>query len=151
MDFLSIYIAIKIKAVKRNISSILVLSALLLTAHSCSSQATKDNIEGTWKGTSLCQVKSSPCHDESVICHISKSIKPGTYTVQLNKMVNNAEEEMGMLDFAYNKSSQTLTCIMKDRQQRECVWTFIIKDNQITGTLITEGKILYRKIEVSKN
>jgi hypothetical protein len=69
----------------------------------------------------------------------------------MNKMVNNAEEEMGALDFAYNKSSQTLTCIMKDRQQRECVWTFIIKDNQITGTLMMEGNILYRKIEVSKN
>ena len=135
---------------KRNISSISVLSVLLLTAHSCSSQATKDNIEGIWKGTSLCQVKNSPCHDESVVYHISKSLKPGTYTVQANKMVNNVEEEMDALDFAYNKSSQTLTCIMKDRQQREGIWTFIIKDSEMTGTLITEGKVLYRKIELSK-
>jgi len=30
------------------------------------------SIEGVWKGTSLCQIKDSPCHDETVVYHISK-------------------------------------------------------------------------------
>jgi hypothetical protein len=140
----------KMKAIKRKISSVSALAVLLLISCSCSSQTTNDNIEGTWKGTSVCQVKNSPCHDESVVCHISKSSKTDMYTVQMNKIVNNAEEEMGRLDFSYDKSSQTLTCIMKNQQQREGTWKFIIKDRQITGTLILEGNILYRKIEVSK-
>jgi len=68
----------------------------------------------------------------------------------MNKIVNDAEEEMGVLDFYYDKSKQALTGTTKDRQQREGNWRFVIKDNQITGTLILEGNILYRKIEVSK-
>ncbi len=137
-------------AIKRKISSVIVLAALLLINHSCSSQTTNNNIEGVWKGTSLCQVKNSPCHDESVVCHISKSSKADMYTIEMNKIVNNAEEEMGALDFSYDKSSQTLTCTKRDQQQRESTWKLIIKGSQITGTLIHEGNILYRKIEVSK-
>ena len=29
-------------------------------------------IEGAWRGSSICQVKNSPCHDEQVVFHISK-------------------------------------------------------------------------------
>jgi len=29
----------------------------------------QDSISGTWKGTSICQVKDSPCHDEVAIYH----------------------------------------------------------------------------------
>ncbi|MEP7375817.1 MAG: hypothetical protein ABI675_20640 [Chitinophagaceae bacterium] len=29
-------------------------------------------LTGTWKGTSICQKKNSPCHDETVVYHISK-------------------------------------------------------------------------------
>jgi hypothetical protein len=137
-------------AIKRKVSSVTVLAFLLLINHSCSSQTTNDNIVGTWKGTSLCQVKNSPCHDESVVCHIIKSTKPGVYTVQMNKIVNNAEEEMGALDFSYDKTNQTLTCTMKDRQQRESTWKFIINNNRIAGTLIHDGNVLYRKVEISK-
>jgi hypothetical protein len=138
------------KAIQRKISSVSVLAALLLMSHSCSSQTNNDNIEGAWKGTSICQVKNSPCHDESVVYYITKSSKPNTYTVQMNKIVNNAEEEMGSLDLSYDTSKQTLTGTTKDRQQREAIWKFIINDNQITGTLMIEGNILYRKIQVSK-
>jgi len=66
-------------------------------------QAGKDNIEGIWKGTSLCQVKSSPCHDENVVYHISRATNGKTYTIQMNKIVNGAEEEMGASDAVYDE------------------------------------------------
>jgi hypothetical protein len=135
-------------------SCILFFSALLLLiCSSCISQPVKnthDSIAGIWKGTSLCQVKNSPCHDETVVYHITKSTSANTYTVLANKIVNGTEEEMGTLDFEYDKAGQTFTCIMKDRQQRESVWKFVIKVNHMSGTLIINGGTLYRKIELSK-
>ena len=29
---------------------------------------------GVWKGSSICQIKNSPCHDETVVYYISKNI-----------------------------------------------------------------------------
>ncbi|MER3465134.1 MAG: hypothetical protein C4329_12700 [Chitinophagaceae bacterium] len=55
------------------------------------------NIVGIWKGTSICQVKSSPCHDEVVVYHIKASGKPNEFSMQMNKIVNGAEEDMATL------------------------------------------------------
>jgi len=35
--------------------------------------AAADPISGTWEGTSLCQVKPSPCHDEHVIYRVTET------------------------------------------------------------------------------
>jgi len=61
----------------------------------------KDPIAGTWKGTSLCQVKDSPCHDEIAIYHAVKA-EGNNYRFQMNKMVNGKEVEMGETVFAYD-------------------------------------------------
>jgi len=45
-----------------------------------------NKIEGTWKGTSLCQQKQSACHDENVLYHISKKAV-NLYTMQARKIV----------------------------------------------------------------
>jgi hypothetical protein len=40
---------------------------------------------GTWKGTSICQVKNSPCHDEVVVYRISKNNDVDAFlTLKLN-------------------------------------------------------------------
>lgn len=121
-----------------------------MNAHTGYSQSAGDSITGVWKGTSLCQVKNSPCHDETAVYHISPSGKPGVYKMQMNKIVNGAEEEMGVTDFVYDRSKHSLTGITKDRQQREGVWKFIVKGGHISGTLVIDGNTLYRKIEVTK-
>jgi len=118
----------------------------------CYAQQTgKDNIEGIWKGTSLCQVKPSPCHDENVVYHILKASTDTTYTIQMNKIVNGAEEQMGSLDAVYDEAKQTLMGKTKDRQGHDGVWLFTIDGKQIHGTLIINGNTLYRKIEVKKS
>ena len=137
----------------KSFASFFLASLLLITAGSCSSQTTKtnteDSITGAWKGTSLCQQKNSPCHDENVVYYINKGKVAGLYILRANKIVNGAEEDMGILDFVYNKSTQTLTCEMTG-QKRPGVWKFVIKDNHISGTLVIENNVLYRKIEVDK-
>jgi hypothetical protein len=138
----------------KSFNSTFLLLLLLITARSCSSQTTKtnteDSITGTWKGTSLCQVKNSPCHDEDVVYHISKGKTAGWYILLANKIVNGAEEEMGALDFVYDKIAGTLTCTMTNQNKKSGVWRFFIKNNHINGTLVGDGDVLYRKIEVDK-
>ena len=124
---------------------------VIIKVMNCSARQTgKDNIEGIWKGTSLCQVKSSPCHDENVVYHISRATNGKTHTIQMNKIVNGAEEEMGASDAVYDKTKHTLTSTTKNRQGRIGVWLFKIDGKQMHGTLTIDEKTLYRIIEMRK-
>jgi hypothetical protein len=117
----------------------------------CSAQpSTKDSVEGIWKGTSLCQVKPSACHDENVVYHISRSAIAGTYTIQGSKIVNGVEEEMGVFDFVYDATKHTLTATMNDNQGRASIWLFKIDGTQMHGTLTQDNKTLFRIIELKK-
>jgi len=130
--------------------NILLVLALTHTLNCSAQHSAKDSIEGTWKGTSLCQVKSSPCHDENAVYHISKAANGKTYTIQANKIVNGSEEEMGSSDAVYDETKHTLTTTTKDRQGRVSVWLFKIEGKQMHGTLTLDDKILYRIIELKK-
>jgi hypothetical protein len=103
-------------------------------------------LTGTWKGTSICQIKSSPCHDEISVCHISKTGKEGIYRLIMNKMVNGVEEDMGVLDFTYDAAAGILT--YKD-EARNAEWKFTIKGRTIDGTAYVKGQ-LYRIIKLTK-
>ena len=129
----------------------ILLILTLANAANCGAQgAAKDIIEGTWKGTSLCQVKSSPCHDEIAVYHISKGTHDKTYIIKGNKVVNGVEEEMGTLDAVYDETKHTLTINTKDNQGRLSLWLFKIEGKQMHGTLTTDEKTLFRVIELKK-
>ena len=98
---------------------------------------------GVWKGISICQIKNSPCHDENVVYHISKVRGIDTFKIVATKIVNGKEEEMGTLDFKFNKKTNQL--ISTDYG----LWTLNLKGNKLDGTLIVRGD-LYRIIKVSK-
>jgi len=126
------------------------LSAILQHFAGYAQQTTSDKIEGIWKGTSLCQVKPSACHDENVVYHISKK-SANVYTIQANKIVNGAEADMGTFDpVVYDETKQTLTFTMKDRQGRNNVWLFKLDGMQIHGTL-TQENTLFRIVELKKS
>src|ERR1043165_5591269 len=109
----------------------------------------KDSIVGTWKGTSLCQVKPSSCHDENVVCHIT-NLSGQTYTMEMNKVVNGEEEEMGALDAEYDASKGTLSFTVKDLQGRTNDWLVKIDRKKMHGTLTINKKTLFRIIELEK-
>jgi hypothetical protein len=134
---------------KTFVYTIFLLSAVLQHSHGYAQQ-TADKIEGIWKGTSLCQVKQSACHNESVVYHISK--KSATlYTIEANKIVNGVEEDMGVFDAVYDDTKQTLTFTMQDRQGHNDVWLFNIDGMQMHGTLTIDEKTLFRIVELKKN
>jgi hypothetical protein len=108
-----------------------------------------DPITGTWKGTSICQVKNSSCNDEVIVCHITKAAASNTYKLVMNKMVNNAEDNMGELNFIYNEAQHTLTCHSVTRF--DGLWKFELKKNTMDGTLTVDNKTLYRVIKLVKD
>lgn len=96
---------------------------------------------GTWKGTSICLVKN-PCHDEIVVYHIS--LKDSLLEIQMNKIVNGTEEEMGSKLFRYNKKTGQI-----ENTEPRAVWKFSLKNDMIEGTLYYKN-VLFRNIKVSR-
>ena len=100
---------------------------------------------GIWKGTSICQVKNSPCHDENVVYHITAGKAPDSFYIDAGKIVNGSEEDMGTLGATYDSSRHILTAHFR----KDDTWEFKINGNQMEGTLIN-NKVLYRIIKLRK-
>jgi hypothetical protein len=100
---------------------------------------------GIWKGTSICQIKSSPCRDENVVYHIAKSGKENLIEIKANKIVNGAEEEMGTIDFRYDPKTREIISV----SQPNAIWKFKKDRNSISGTLMYKGE-LFRIIQLTK-
>ena len=98
---------------------------------------------GTWKGSSICQIKNSACHDESVVYRISKNKGVDSFYINAGKLINGAEQEMGILPFTYNKRTNQLVSTAYG------IWTLKIEPGKMEGTLFVHGD-LYRKINVFK-
>ena len=104
---------------------------------------TDSSLIGVWKGTSICQVKNSPCHDEIVVYYISKAAGSDSFHISANKIVNGAEEEMGILPFTFNKKTNQLISTAHG------LWTFTLTAGKLDGTLLVRNE-LYRIIKLSK-
>jgi hypothetical protein len=52
---------------------------------------------GTWRGTSLCQVRPSPCSDENIVYRITRVGLGDSLSIDGRKIVNGREEEMGII------------------------------------------------------
>ena len=74
----------------------LVVALSMVTAFSAFA---KDNpppaVVGDWHGTSICLVRPSACHDEEALYHVKAGEKPGTFSLQADKIVNGTPEQMG--------------------------------------------------------
>ena len=121
--------------------SILLLFILIL-----GKTVTAQSFEGIWKGTSLCQIKNSPCHDEVVVYHISKDSNGKSYEVIANKIVDGKEDYMGTIPFTYDSKQKVFVSIDSVRNAR---WEFKITGNAMKGTLMYKGD-LFRIIDVKK-
>jgi stress response protein SCP2 len=121
--------------------SILLLFILIL-----GKTVTAQSFEGIWKGTSLCQIKNSPCHDEVVVYHISKDSNGNSYEVIANKIVDGKEDYMGTIPFTYDSKQKVFVSVDSVRNAR---WEFKITGSVMKGTLMYKGD-LFRIIDVKK-
>ena len=133
--------------------SVTIFQSILLSALTLQSSAqtnkdlsTADSLfSGVWKGSSICQIKNSPCHDENVVFYISKANKNNVVEVNGNKIVNGEEVEMGKIQFQYDPETKQITSI----SQPNAIWKFERKQNVIAGTLYS-NKALYKIINLTK-
>jgi hypothetical protein len=121
-------------------------SILLLLVLLFGRTATAQSFDGVWKGTSLCQVKNSPCHDEVVVYYVSKDSTGRSYIMDAKKIVSGKEEDMGLLSFVYDDKQKVFVCVDIVHNAR---WEFRITGNAMKGTLVSKGD-LYRIVDVKK-
>lgn len=126
---------------------ILPVFILVFTACSYGSSICNDSLlTGTWKGTSICQVRPSPCNDEIAVYHITKGTKPNIYHMVMNKLVNGVEEEMGENDYTFNAADHSLFCY---NEKYKISITLTLKADTMEGSLYAD-KTLYRVIKLKK-
>jgi hypothetical protein len=101
---------------------------------------------GTWKGTSICQVRPSSCNDEIAVYHISKGEKPGTYHIVMNKVIKDKEEDMAEYDYSFDAKRNSLYCY---DEQHKITWKFTVKGIHMEGVVLFGGNV-YRIIKLKK-
>ena len=101
---------------------------------------------GTWKGTSICQVKNSPCHDEQVVYYITKTNVENGLEIKANKIVDGKEDFMGTIQFKYDPKSKDIT----STSMPDAIWHLTKKENNLEGTLLQRNQ-LYRIIKLTRS
>jgi hypothetical protein len=116
----------------------MIAAAILLAA------AAADPISGTWEGTSLCQVRPSPCHDEHVVYRVTRTV-PGRYKLDAYKIVGGKELFMGAMDLRFDPVGHALAGTIAGNRVR-----LTLKANHLSGRLTLGDGTLFRLIEVDK-
>jgi hypothetical protein len=128
--------------VNRRIAQVIV-AALLLVA------ATGNPISGTWEGTSLCQVKPSPCHGEHVIYRV-KQTAPHRYQIDAYKLVAGQELFTGVVDVAFDPATGLLDGAIASRAKAVAQLRLNLRGARLTGRMSLTDGTLYRLIDVAK-
>jgi hypothetical protein len=109
-------------------------------------QAARPDPLGTWRGTSLCQVRPSACHDENVVYRITRTITPDSLAVDGRKIVDAEEVEMGVLGCRFEAPSARLTCPISSG-----VWQFTIRGDSLVGELRTSDGTKVRDVRTKRS
>src|SRR5438874_9449062 len=111
----------------------MIAAAVLLAA------AATDPVSGTWEGSSLCQVKPSPCHDEHVVYRVT-SKAPRQYKFDAYKIVRGKELFMGAINFKFDPvRSELLGTITGARGSAQVLFT--LKGQHLSGQMTLDGTL----------
>jgi hypothetical protein len=101
---------------------------------------------GDWRGTSLCLVKPSACHDEEALYHVKQAPeKPGGLAMQADKIVDGKPEYMGDADCAYDATKKLLHCDL-GRSYIELT----LEGDRLEGAMFLPDKTRWREIKLTK-
>jgi hypothetical protein len=103
--------------------------------------ATRSDPVGTWRGTSLCLVKPSACHDEVVVYRITRTSKRDSLSMDARKIVNGVEEEMGILGCELTTPAGPLTCTLP-----RGAWSFTVRGDSLIGDLRLSDGTKFRDV-----
>ena len=108
-----------------------------------------DPIAGTWEGTSLCQVKPSPCHDEHVIYRATRTA-PQRYRIDAYKRVAGQEQFMGPIDVTFDPAAGQLAGPVGNPGKAMGQLRLNLHGVRLSGRMTLADGTLYRLIEVDK-
>ena len=129
---------------EKQVTTVIILCCFSFYFSMAQKPVSDSTLTGVWKGTSICQVKNSPCHDEVVVYHITKAAGLDSFDIAANKIVNAVEEEMGTVSCKLDRKNHQLLSTSHNG-----IWKFNIVGSHMDGILIYNGS-LYRIINVSK-
>jgi len=101
---------------------------------------------GTWRGTSLCTVRPSPCNDEVVVYRVTTVNRPDSLSLDARKIVNGQEEEMGVIGCNFTTQGAKLTCTLPNG-----TWHFTIRGDSLTGELRLPDNRKYRDVRTARS
>jgi hypothetical protein len=104
------------------------------------------NPVGVWRGTSLCLVHPSACHDEISVYRITRVNATDSLTMDARKIVNGQEEGMGVLGCRFATSSSVLTCPIPNG-----VWRFTIRGDSLVGDLRLPDNTKFRDVRTARS
>ena len=109
-----------------------------------------DPVSGIWQGTSLCQVKPSPCHDEQVIYEI-RATRPHQYRIDAYKLVAGRRDFMGAINVTLDSARRHLDGPVMSHGQARGRLQLTLAGSHMSGRMITSDGILYRLIEIDRH
>ena len=121
----------------------LTLAAALARPASAQSPAPASPL-GTWRGTSRCLVRPSPCNDEVVVYRITATTGD-SLAIDARKIVRGAEEEMGVLACSVDARSGDMIC-----EQPRGVWRFSVRGDSLTGGATLRDGTRYRVVRTAR-
>jgi hypothetical protein len=101
---------------------------------------------GTWRGTSICMVRPSPCNDEHVVYRVSALPARDSVAVDARKIVNGQEEEMGVLRCGVAATRPQVTCSMPNG-----VWRLEVRGDSLVGDLRLPNDTKYRDVRTARS
>jgi hypothetical protein len=104
------------------------------------------NPTGVWRGTSLCLVHPSPCHDENVVYRIPRVNATDSLSLDARKIVNGQEEEMGVLGCGLDSGAGRVSCTMP-----QGVWRFTIRGDSLVGELRLTDNTKFRDVRTARS
>ena len=98
---------------------------------------------GVWKGTSICTVRPSGCHDETAVYRISQLGKDSV-AIDGRRVVNGEELEMGVLPCLLRGAK--VTCVMP-----QGIWKFDIRGDSLVGELRHPDNTKFRDVRLVRS
>jgi hypothetical protein len=110
-------------------------------AQSPSQQRAAMSPVGTWRGSSVCLVRPSPCNDEIVVYRIAHAKAADSLTIDARKIVRGEEQEMGVLTCGFTPPNGLLTCAIP-----QGTWLFRVRKDSLVGELRHPDNTKFRDV-----
>ena len=134
------------KPIFRTLVTVIAAACILSRGAVAQARSAAGSPVGVWRGTSLCLVRESPCHDETVVYRISAAGAADSFSIDARKIVNGQEEEMGILGCRFADANAELRCII-----RNAVWSFSVRRDSLVGELRLRDGTKFRDVRTVRS